>query len=439
MNSRSGLGLRFVRLLLIAALCSAALFGVLYHVGDGVIDSMARNEDFQARCIEARVESLQAYVDSNQIAAVDTGALLNWCENQPVVLMEIYRNGKLVFNSSYLEAEGLYDRDIDVSFYDWYSYYTIDFADGVANLLIFSDETYQLRAWAIIVEIVVAVAVFLGIFLKGVREVASYICDLSSDVQMLEGGDLDHTITVRGDDELAVLAQGLDSMRIAFLEQRNAEALSLQANQSLITGLSHDLRTPLTKLMLYTEILRSRKYRDEDQMREYLGRIDEKAGQIKQLSDDLLHFSLAVGEEVGMKSELVALREVFFDTLSELVEYLSQKGCRFDCALAWSDDRIFVCKPFVRRLFDNLASNIDKYADRSEPVRIELRHKDDRIGLAFENAVDARLDGQESTQVGLANVEYMMGRMGGSCQVERADGVFTTVLWFRREPATRGT
>ncbi|HQE70788.1 MAG TPA: hypothetical protein PK071_06690, partial [Atopobiaceae bacterium] len=91
MNSRSGLGLRFVRLLLIAALCSAALFGVLYHVGDGIIDSLAINEDFQARCIEARVESLQAYVDSNRIAATDADALLEWCENQPVVLMEIYR------------------------------------------------------------------------------------------------------------------------------------------------------------------------------------------------------------------------------------------------------------------------------------------------------------------------------------------------------------
>lgn len=432
MNSRSGLGLRFVRLLLLSASIGIALFVALYHIGDAMIDTITGNVDYQAERIAARVESLQAYVDSNQIAATDTAALLAWCEGQPVILMEVYRDGKLIFNSSYLESDELYGRDIDATLYDWYAYYTIDFADGEAGLLIFSDEASQLRTQAIIVEIIAALAAFLGIFIRGVRKVVSYICDLSSDVQVLEGGDLDHAVTVQGDDELAALARGLDSMRIAFLEQRNAEALSLQANQSLITGLSHDLRTPLTKLMLYTEILRSGTYRDEDQLREYLCRIDEKAGQIKQLADDILRFSLASGEGAGMKPELVDLREAFFDMLSELVDYLSQKGCRLDCELDWSDDRVFVCMPFARRLFDNLASNIDKYADRSEPVRIELRREETRVGIAFENAVDARLDGQEGTQVGLANVEYMMSRMGGSCQVEHADGRFAAVLWFRR-------
>ena len=57
--------------------------------------------------------------------------------------------------------------------------------------------------------------------------------------------------------------------------------------------MSHDLRTPLTTLLLYTEILRYGKYQGEEQLHAYLDRVDEKAQQIKQLAENILEYSLA--------------------------------------------------------------------------------------------------------------------------------------------------
>ncbi len=432
MRNYSGMGLRFIRLLLIAALCSFLMMGFLHYGGNIVIGELLEKTDFQAKRTENRVNAFQSYVKKNNVALTDGDALLSWCNNQPLVLMEVYRNNKLMFNSKYSESDELYSKDIDVTYYDWYSYYTVHFADGDAELLIYSDEIYLFQTWATIAEVAICAVVFLTVFLRGVHKVASYICVLSSEILALEGGDLDHSITVCGKDELGMLAQGLDSMRKAFLEQRNTEAASFQANQSLITGMSHDLRTPLTKLMLYTEILRSGKYQSEAQLKEYLTRIDEKAGQIKQLSDNIFQYSMMPMENAVTELSALSLKEAFRDSLSEMIGYLSQKGYLFDFVLDWVDEQIFVYEPFIKRLLDNLTSNIEKYADLSMPVRIELLLNEKYIGLSFQNMVTTDSAKQDGTNIGLTNINSMMSKMNGTCHVEQTAVSFKIELWFLR-------
>lgn len=93
----------------------------------------------------------------------------------------------------------------------------------------------------------------------------------------MEGGDLEHPITVRGHDELTTLASCLDSMRLTLRQQQEEEAQASAKVKSLITEMSHDLRTPLTTLLLYTEILRGHKYDTPEQEADYLNKIDAKA------------------------------------------------------------------------------------------------------------------------------------------------------------------
>ena len=76
---------------------------------------------------------------------------------------------------------------------------------------------------------------------------------------------------------MAVLAKGLDSMRESIRDKISQEAELIRLNQSMITGLSHDLRTPLTALLIYTEILKNEIDADRKQMQKWVLKIDEKA------------------------------------------------------------------------------------------------------------------------------------------------------------------
>lgn len=104
-----------------------------------------------------------------------------------------------------------------------------------------------------------------------------YISKLSDEIAILEGGSLDYKITIKGKDELAALAEGLENMRISFCNMIEQEAEITSENNRIITEMSHDLRTPVTSMMLYTEILKKGRYKNEQQLLECLDKIDRKA------------------------------------------------------------------------------------------------------------------------------------------------------------------
>ena len=186
MASGSSLSARFARALAIAALCGVVLFAVLQSLGSAVIDCYVENSDYLEKCANERTESFQKFVDTHELASTDTAQLFEWCKQQPPLLMEVFHNGRLVFNSSYSGDENLFDMDIEARYYDWYSYYTIEFSDGTAELFIYCDDVYQLHVWTTIICGVVSFLAVLLIFLAEVRKVARYIRLLSSEIQSVK-------------------------------------------------------------------------------------------------------------------------------------------------------------------------------------------------------------------------------------------------------------
>ena len=81
------------------------------------------------------------------------------------------------------------------------------------------------------------------------------IIRLSEETATVGAGDLEGTITVDGEDEIAVLAEDIDSMRHAIIEQMLSEKRAWESNSELITAMSHDIRTPLNTIMAMNEMI----------------------------------------------------------------------------------------------------------------------------------------------------------------------------------------
>lgn len=240
---------------------------------------------------------------------------------------------------------------------------------------------------------------------------------------------MEHPVTVKGNNELALLAQGLDQMRTALLNQQKEEAALIQRNQEMITGLSHDLRTPLTKMMLYAQIIQHGKFEGEQQLQSYLKKIYEKGLQMKEISEHLLTYSLEQRSTQPPRLQIMDFRLCFYDPLSEMVDYLDQIGFQVTCDLEWPQVRVVVIDFYLRRILDNIASNLKKYADNTEPVSIRLIQHGNFVGFRFRNRKKSD-SSAAGTQVGLKNLQTMMCQISGRSEVTTTNTHFEIRLLF---------
>lgn len=415
-------------LLLVAFAVATVFFLVLNRTGDYLIREFFMNTDYQEREDSKRIERLQAYITEQGIAATDSARLTEWIHGQSVVAVRIYKDGYLIYDSNYPEED--FGEEAPDGHHPWEELHTIVFSDGKADVLLYGFYDYQFFSLTLIGELILSFLLLLGIVMLGIRKTIRYILTLSQEISVLEGGDLDHPVTVSGNDELSRLAEGLDAMRLSFRAQTETEKQLTSANQRMITEMSHDLRTPLTSIMLYTEILLKGKYRDEAQMMEYIGRIDQKARRLKQLSDHLFEYSLIAGEAQIHLEEPARFQTVFYDMLSEAAAYLEQQNFRIVMEFVWKERYIRVNADHISRIFDNLTSNIVKYADLSDPVRIRSVYTEQSAGIAIRNKKAVRTETTESTLIGLHNIKSMMAKMGGQAIVEQTDSEFELLLEF---------
>ena len=430
-DHKQSLTAQFTRLLVGGALACCLLFLLLrLALGFGV-NYFARHSDFRQWETARRLEAFQDFVTDEQLASTDLEAISDWVRRQDYTLLELYRDQVLVYSSFVPDRADIGHEGKPTPFYDWMPRAGITFTDGELQALLYYDPVLAWLRWGTLGLALACFGLFLLLFLLKCRRIVRYICQLSREVQVMEGGDFSCPVTVQGGDELAALASCLDSMRLTVIQQRRQEAETSARVKELITQMSHDLRTPLTTLLLYTEIVAGGRYQDKAQLAEYLGKIDAKARQIKQLSDNLFEYALVTRDTVVALDEPAPFSQIFEEPLAEFADQLGRQG--FGCLLDLGEEdvRLRVYRPYIRRILDNIASNILKYADPVHPVLVSFAREGEKAGLSFSNvALPPEAGGAESTKVGLVSVETMMEKMHAASEVCREGRKFSTTLQF---------
>ena len=424
-------------LLLAAVAVSGLFFVVINYAGEQMITKIFSDSSHIEKLSEAYIQDLQDYIDETKAASNDSEKLTEWVRKQKIVSIQVYKDEILTYDSNYPDA-AVEDAEAEGAYYEWEYYYTAEFADGTADVFLYGFFSYPLYSYAMTAEILLAVILLVAIVILGIRRPVKYIGRLKDECEILGNGNLDYQVTVQGRDELALLAQGLDNMRMALRESNEKEAEITAANRRMITEMSHDLRTPLTSLLIYTEILGKKAAKDPRQAMEYVRKIEKKARQIKRLSDNIFEYALITEETKAELGDPQTLRELFYDPLSEMTAYLGERGytveLRPDTGSGSERRQIRVNEEYINRIMDNIVSNIEKYADKSMPVRIETIYTEEYGGLAFRNGTvcdaGARRKTEGSTNIGLHNVEKMMKNMNGHCRVKQTECVFEITLMF---------
>ncbi len=376
----------------------------------------------------AFAEALQAYAASHHIAAVDAKAISHWAKGKELSQLLVARDGWLLYDAAY-PGELLHSSK-KMPVHGWRPYYHVLFADGDTDVYVSTgfDQAYDLALLA--GAAVCGFGACLWIVWTGMLKTVSDIQYLEREADAIRRGELQRSITAKGNDELCQLARGMDQMRRQLLERMETQQQMRTAQEKLVLGMSHDLRTPLSGLFTYMDVIKKRE-QDGLPIQEYIDKAYDKVQQIKHLSDQMFEYFLIHSRKKAALEPAEEISSALGDYLSELCALLECSGFSVNGALLeWKPVYIQVDTDYLGRIMDNLYSNLDKYADRDGEVRMRIVYEQNRAGAVIENRI--ALPGQyvEGTGIGVKNIMLMMEQMQGSVQVEMVRDHYCITLYF---------
>ena len=411
---------------LLSMFIAAAAFASFFTLGNYLLDHTVYGQGFAAVMADKAFVQLEDYVRQEEISAQKLRRLNAWCSTHDSFYLAVYLDNKLAFETPIKGNEDTGQADYDPQFDNEDQRYVLILSDGTiteAFIYYFADEAFFI--WMSSVSGLLAFIVFSICFISLVHRKLRYIQKLKRELDILAGGDLEHAVTVRGGDELAELAFGIDEMRRSILAHQHAEEEMRTANSQLVTAMSHDLRTPLTSLMAYLELLDRNKVHDEEQKRTLIHQSLTKAQSIKAMADKLFEYFLVYTTEWEQPElEPMDADSMMAQFWQEYAFALESRGFCVQADFNPLNGSVCVKVELLQRAFDNLFSNLLKYADIKQPVKIAYRRQNNNVCLTLTNAVSPQRNQRQSTNIGLNTCRRIVSMHSGSFHAQENNGLF---------------
>ena len=187
------------------------------------------------------------------------------------------------------------------------------------------------------------------------------------------------------------LKEKLNQVRSGFKKAVETELRSRNMKTELITNVSHDLKTPLTAIITYVDLLKDETLTAE-QRREYVLTLERKSLRLKQLIEDLFEVSKAATGNLTMQLAQVDLAELMRQVGYELEDAICGCGIEFRWSLPDHPVLLQLDGQRTSRIFENLILNITKYGLRGTRAYLSLREEEGRAVATLKNISAAELD-----------------------------------------------
>ena len=290
----------------------------------------------------------------------------------------------------------------------------------------------------------VIIFVLLARYLNNIKDKYSYL--LKATNQMAQG-DLDVEI----EEDLGVFEPFKDEIKkiqSGFKKAVDEEVKSQKMKTELITNVSHDLKTPLTAIITYIDLLKDDSITKEERD-SYLQTLEQKSYRLKNLIEDLFEVSKATTNNIEVVKEEVDIVALIKQVLFELKDQL--ETAKIEVRTHLPEDKVILTLDGQKtyRIFDNLLVNISKYALANTRAYVDLEEKEEQVIVSVKNISATELDflseditdrfvrgdkarTTEGSGLGLAIVKSFMELQGGDFSIVVDGDLFKAILLFRR-------
>lgn len=301
--------------------------------------------------------------------------------------------------------------------------------------------------WLFGVVLLIPYTIFLyGLLRKYIRVIQDRYGEMLKAAQSVADGNLQTEIA--GDwGMFSAFQEELAAIQSGFSSAVEEEVKSQRMRTELITNVSHDLKTPLTAIITYTELLREEGV-TESQRKEYLAVLHRKSLRLKTLIEDLFEVSKANSGNVAFDTEKVDICHLVRQMYLEYEDKAAKAGLVF--RFRFPEQKVFLMldSDKTSRIFDNLYANIIKYAMPDTRVYVSVESRDGEVGIELKNISGYELNipaeslterfvrgdsarNSEGSGLGLAIARSFVELQGGKMEIEIDGDLFKVYLFWK--------
>ncbi|RXT15365.1 HAMP domain-containing sensor histidine kinase [Ammoniphilus sp. CFH 90114] len=289
-----------------------------------------------------------------------------------------------------------------------------------AGVLIFSSFVYIFVYCFIVIPFVLKRIGLLNRILKGSQEIAA--------------GNIQFRIEETGKGQLSALASHINTMRSGFESALEKQLKSERMKTELITNVSHDLKTPLTSIINYVDLLKTEDLSLEKK-KQYLDVLERKTQRLKTLIDDLFEASKVASGAVDLEIQQVDVGALLNQALAEYHDQIEQSTLTFRIKLGPVPVYVPLDGNKTWRAFENLISNALKYSQTHTRVYISVDEQEEHVVISMKNTSAYEIDfdveelferfkrgdqsrNTEGSGLGLAIAKNIVELHGGNLSIE---------------------
>lgn len=236
-----------------------------------------------------------------------------------------------------------------------------------------------------IVYVLIGIVMFAITFLLMQEKSIRYIDRISAAMQNISEGDLNTTVEVIGDDEFSGMAANLNKMVEDIRELMDKERESERTKNELITNVAHDLRTPLTSIIGYLELLSGPAQMSPEMQKKYIDITYTKAKRLEKLIEDLFGFTKLNYGKISMKIAKVDIIKLLSQLLEEFYPNFEEKNLSYELQSNVPAKIISADGNLLARLFENLVGNAIKYGADGKRILVRVHATEQIVTVSVTN------------------------------------------------------
>lgn len=221
---------------------------------------------------------------------------------------------------------------------------------------------------------IITVFCFFVYYIVMTAPMVNYFREIVSGVQRIKNGDLETKIPIRPFGELEDLAIAVNAMQMELKTTIAKEREEEHVKDELITNVAHDLRTPLTSILGYLNLLQNPEQLDKETEKKYLHIAYDKAVRMEGLVTDLFDFTRYEKNKMVITKSRLDLKQFMEQILDEF--YPSLMEAHLECYTVFPPEKIYIDGDgeLLARAFGNLMGNAIKYGAEGKQIQIEIQN-----------------------------------------------------------------